>query len=74
MEKTFYIPTEIKVNEKDLSRCSIKCQHIRKLKGMYNCLLFEQVIDGEIEDDDLGYGFQRTKNCMALAFEKEQDE
>jgi hypothetical protein len=59
-----YLKTEIEVNDKDDSRCSINCQHARKRNGNYQCLLYEESID-EGEDDDIGYGFKRTKGCLS---------
>lgn len=56
----------IEVNEKDVSRCSIRCEHISKINGNYRCLLFNENVDTG-DDDELGYGFQRTKECLKLA-------
>lgn len=58
-----YLKTLIVVNDKDDSRCSINCQHARKIKGNYQCLLFEQGIDIG-EDDEIGYGFKRVQSCL----------
>lgn len=58
-----YLKTQITVNDKDLSRCSISCQHIRKIRGNYQCLLYEKDVDTG-EDDDVGYGFKRTDGCL----------
>lgn len=59
-----YLKTEIKVNDKDSSRCSICCQHIRKIRGNYQCLLYEAEVDTG-DDDEIGYGFKRTDGCLA---------
>ena len=67
------ITTIIQVNDKDPRRCDIKCQHVEKIQGIYNCTLFEQEVDtGEIEDDDIGYGFTRVKACVDGAFSNDQ--
>lgn len=58
-----YLKTQVQVNDKDSSRCSINCQHIRKIRGNYQCLLFELEVDTG-EDDDKGYGFKRTQGCL----------
>jgi len=58
-----YLKTEIKINDKDINRCSQQCQHARKVRGTYQCLLFEQDIDTG-EDDEIGYGFKRVKACF----------
>lgn len=59
-----YLKTEIQVNDKDDSRCSINCQHARKRNGNYQCLLYEESIDTG-EDDEIGYGFKRVKACLS---------
>lgn len=58
-----YLKTAIEVNDKDASRCSINCQHIRKVKGNYQCLLYEKEVDTG-DDDETGYGFKRTDGCL----------
>jgi hypothetical protein len=58
-----YLKTMISVNDKDDKRCSINCQHIRKIRGNYQCLLFELEVDTG-DDDDIGYGFKRTQGCL----------
>lgn len=57
-----YIKQEIEVNDKDPSRCSIKCQHISKVRGNYRCLLNDIEVDTG-EDDEIGYGFKRHLGC-----------
>jgi len=58
-----YLKTEIKVNEKDSDRCSINCQHIAKERGNYVCKLFGDYEVDTGDDDEIGYGFKRVKNC-----------
>jgi len=58
-----YLKTRIEVNDKDSDRCSINCQYIKKIKGIYHCALNEENVDTG-EDDDLGYGFKRTVQCL----------
>jgi hypothetical protein len=58
-----FLKTMIQVNDKDEKRCSINCQHIRKIRGNYQCLLFELEVDTG-DDDDIGYGFKRTQGCL----------
>lgn len=55
--------TAIEVNDKDPSRCSQSCQHARKVKHNYQCLLYEENIDLH-DDDEIGYGFKRTVGCL----------
>lgn len=58
-----HIKSEIEVNDKDHSRCSIRCQHIAKVKGNYRCLLYDEQVDTG-EDDEIGYGFKRSNHCI----------
>ena len=62
------VETEIEVNPKDESRCSYKCMHIRKISGTYHCTLtlskHEPVEVDTGDDDDIGYGFKRTDDCL----------
>ena len=57
------IKTEIRINAKDSNRCHIRCQHIRKIQGLYTCILYDEIVD-EGDDDELGYGFKRTEKCF----------
>jgi hypothetical protein len=63
MEIFINIKTPIYANDKDRSRCSISCDHIYKIKGTYQCTLFNKDVDTG-EDDNLGYGFKRTAECL----------
>lgn len=60
----FYVKTEIQVNDKDFERCSIKCQHIAKERGNYVCKLYGDAEVDTGDDDEIGYGFKRIKNCQ----------
>ena len=64
------IEAEIEVNQKDTSRCSIKCRYIRKLQGTYHCtfnlISHEPVEVDSGDDDDIGYGFKRTEECLGF--------
>jgi hypothetical protein len=59
-----FIKTEVKVNDKDHKRCSIHCQHIEKKGGNYVCVLFGDAEVDTGDDDDIGYGFARTEQCI----------
>lgn len=59
-----YLKTAIDVNDKDSSRCSINCQHIQKKRGNYVCCLYGDYEVDTGEDDDIGYGFKRVKDCI----------
>lgn len=63
--------TDIEVNERDVRRCSERCQHIEKIQGTYKCTLFDNHEVDTGEDDDIGYGFKRHAKCVALAENKE---
>ena len=58
-----YIKTQIQINDRAPGRCSRNCQHIEKKRGNYVCTLFGDAEVDTGEDDDKGYGFQRTKQC-----------
>lgn len=53
----------IETNPKDKTRCSRLCQHITKIKGVYHCTKYDECVDTG-EDDEIGYGFKRTKECL----------
>jgi hypothetical protein len=59
-----YLKTEIKVNDKDSDRCSINCQHIHKVRGNYCCALYGDTEVDTGDDDEIGYGFKRTTQCL----------
>ena len=59
------VTTTIEVNGLVSVRCSNKCQHISKKRGLYTCSLYNEVVDGvKFEDDEYGYGFSRTDQCI----------
>lgn len=58
-----YLKTAILVNDKDSNRCAHGCQHLEKIKGLYTCKLYDSIVDTG-DDDDIGYGFQRKKQCL----------
>ena len=60
------ISLQIEVNPHDEKRCSRECYFIEKIKGLYTCTLFDEVVDGlnDFQDDELGYGFGRCSQCM----------
>ncbi|GEM_PF-3634067 len=58
-----YLKTAVEVNEKDDLRCSINCQYIKKIRGNYKCVLYDEDVDTG-NDDDTGYGFKRSKGCL----------
>lgn len=63
MKVMITIKTDVYANDKDRSRCSIACDHIQKIKGNYQCTLFEKDVDTG-NDDEIGYGFKRTEECL----------
>lgn len=66
-----FIVNHIEVNDKDERRCSIQCQYVQKISGIYHCVLTDEEVDNvddQIQDDDIGYGFKRTKHCVEKAF------
>lgn len=60
----------IKVNDKDHNRCMRSCQFAEKVRGTYDCTLFNEQIDMG-EDDEIGYGLKRTKQCLDNSFPEE---
>lgn len=63
MKLIINIKKDIYALDKDRSRCSISCDYVQKVKGIYCCTLFKKKVDTG-EDDDIGYGFKRTKECI----------
>jgi len=59
-----YVKTAVVVNDKDSDRCSIQCQHIAKERGNYVCKLYGDAEVDTGDDDEIGYGFKRTKECL----------
>ena len=69
-EKEILIKYKIRICEEDTKRCAARndfansCPHLYKTDGKYNCSIFEKCVDTG-DDDDLGYGFFRCKECLA---------
>lgn len=61
-EKELQVKTKVHVNALIEERCSPKCQHVMKVKSLYTCTLYDEIVDHG-DDDEFGYDFQRTKEC-----------
>jgi hypothetical protein len=60
-----FLKKEIWVNGLDNKRCSHKCPYVAKKQGLYHCFLFDKNVDTDtFEDDAIGYGFERTQECL----------